>query len=413
LKLRRLILVFGVLVLVTTLGWEAGFVVAQGEEDNLWYVHDMIYPSLGEVHWTEEGGTRLTPPWISDGSWIRASMSQSLVNSNDIFVSIYEEFNWPLVRPIAEAYYATSFSSFSSFEKTIADSPGPWLRMSWQIDTHWYGVPLDTTKIVASFNQTSQVAELWTWLHITRVPEYLVGEGNLENWLTGFDLTPVSTGSLTLWEVHKDYNDKGTYYNLRFEAPADVLVQHGDTFNCTIPVARSYWGNVFKIHQVIDINMPADTEASSGSPVDMAVFKANTATFLIFTGDTYPAMFSATSGPASKTLSQVILDNAGVALLSPGGWAAVGSILVLSFTAFRGRKVWQRNKRYHHIYNGMVTLYDLYNKDSVKLNKEMDNLSKASVKMVLDDQITDEQFEKLLRRRDDLVDRAAKQSMQP
>jgi hypothetical protein len=382
--------------------------IVQASEENIWYVHDIINPSLGFVHWSEEGATRETPPWISDRSWIRASMSQSLVGSNDIFVNIYEQFNWALVRPIAEAYYGTTFTSFSMFENVVAENPGPWLRMSWQIDTHWYGVPLDTTKVVVSYDDSTQVAEMWTWLHITRVPEYLVGEGNLENWLTGFDLTPVSTGSLTLWEVHKDWNANGTYYNLRFEAPADLLTQHGSTYNCTIPVARSYWGNTLKIQQVIDINMPADTEAKAASPADMAVFKGNTATLLIFYGDTYPTLFSTTSGPSSKTLSQTIIDNASIALLSPGGWATIGSLLVLSYTAVRGRKIWQRKKRYHRIYNGMVTIYDLYSHDSKNLAREMEKFSKASIKMLLEDQITDEQFEKLLKRRDDLVERSTK-----
>lgn len=380
----------------------------KASEENIWYVHDVINPSIGEVHWSEEGATRETPPWISDRSWIRASMSQSLVGPNDIFVNIYEQFDWLLVRPVAEAYYGTTFSSFSMFEKTIAQNPGPWLRMSWQIDTHWYGVPLDTTKVVFSFDDSTQIAELWTWLHITRVPEYLVGEGILENWLTGFDLTPVSIGSLTLWEVHKDWNVNGTYYNLRFEAPADVLTQHGSTFNCTVPVARSYWGNTLKIQQVIDINMPVDTEAKTASPSDMAVFKGNTATLLIFFGDTYPALFSVTSGPLSKSLGQMILDNTAMTLLSPATWAAIGSLIVLSFTAARGRRIWRQNKRYHRIYNGMVTIYDLYSQDAVKLATEMDNLSKASIKMLLDDQITDEQFEKLLKRRDDLIERSTK-----
>ena len=236
----------------------------------------------------------------------------------------------------------------------------------------------------------------------------IVGEGNLENWLTGFDLTPVSTGSLTLWEVHKDWNANGTYYNLRFEAPADVLVQHGDVYNCTIPVARNYWGNTLKIQQQIDVNMPANTEAKAASPSEMAVCKGNTATLLVFYGDRYPAFFSASSGSPSKSLGQMILDNASAALLSPGGWATIGSLLVLTFTAGRGRKIWQRNKRYHHVYNGMVTIYDHYSQDHAKLVDEMDNLSKASVKMLLEDKITDDQFEKLLKRRDDLIERSTK-----
>lgn len=382
-------------------------------DEKIWYVHDTINPSLDHVHWSEEGGTRELEPWISDGSWYTASMSQSLVGPNDIFVNIYEQFNWTLVRPIAEAYYGVLFNSFFQFQNEVIQNPGPWLIMSWQIDTRWYGVPLNTTKVVASFNETTQTAEFWTWLHITRVPEYLVGEGILENWLTGFDLTPVSTGSLSLWEVHKDWNKNGTYYNLRFEAPADILIQHGDTYNCSIPVSHNYWGNTFNNQQMIDINMPTNTEAKAASPTDMGILKGNTATFLIAYGDTYPSLFTATSGPPAKSLSQAVWDNLTLALLSPGGWATIGSLIVLSFTGLRGRRIWQRNKLYHRIYKSMVTVYEMYSKDLVKFHREMDNVSSSSIKMLLDDRITDEQFEKLLKRRDDLIERSEKQQTQP
>lgn len=382
-------------------------------DENVWYVHDIITPSLENVHWVEEGGTKETPSWISDGSWYHASMSQSLVGSNDIFVSTYEQFNWSLVRSRAEYFYGAIFNSFSEFQNAVTQNPGPWLSMSWQIDTHWYGVSLDTTKVVASFDETVKTGEFWIWLHITRIPEYLVGEGNLENWLTGFDLTPVSIGSLSLWELHKEWNINGTYYNLRFEAPADVLIQHSDTFNCSIPVSRNYWGNTFKIHQIIEINMPANTEAKAAAPTDFGILQGNTATFLIFTGDTYPPLFTTLSGPPAKSLGESMWDSASLWLLSPGGWAAIASLILLSFTALRGRRIWKRNKRYHHIYNSMVTIYDMYSKDHAKLYREMDTLSRASIKMLLDDQITDEQFEKLLKRRDDLIERSEKQQTPP
>ena len=53
----------------------------------------------------------------------------------------------------------------------------------------------------------------------------------------------------------------------------------------------------------------------------------------------------------------------------------------------------------------MVTIYDLYSKDLLKFYREMDNVSRSSIKMLLDDRITDEQFERLLKRRDDLLGR--------
>ena len=387
--------------------------LARCDYSKVWYVHDVITPSLDEVKWLEEGAIAEPPAWIADGSFLQAHMRQSLVNANDIFVSTYEEFNWPQVRQIAEFYYGESFNSFQDFQNAVTNNAGTWLDASWQLDTQWYGVVHDSTKVVASINQTTSVAQLWTWFHITRVPEYVVGEGTLESWLTGFDLTPISTGSLKLWEFYRDFNKNGTTYSLLFKAPANVLSQHGDNYTFNIGVSSYYHGYTFKTQQVIDINMPATTEIKSASPTDMSLLKANTATFLLFTGDSYPSQYSATSGPTSKSLGQIALENASLWILAPGGWAAIASLLVLTFTGLRGRRIWQRNKLYHHIYKSLVTIYDVSSKDPSRFNQEMDNVSSSIFKMLVEDKITDDQFEKLLKRRDDLLERAGTQQSSP
>jgi hypothetical protein len=380
--------------------------LARCDYSKVWYVHDVITPSLDEVKWLEEGAIEEPPAWIADGSFLQAHMRQSLVNANDIFVSTYEEFNWPLVRPIAEHYYGVSFSSFQDFQNAVTNNAGIWLDASWQLDTQWYGVSRNSTKVAASINLATSVAQLWTWFHITRVPEYVVGEGTLESWLTGFDLTPVSTGSLKLWEFYRDFNKNGTTYSLLFKAPANVLSQHGDNYTFNIGVSSYYHGYTFKTQQVIDINMPATTEILSASPPDLSLMKGNTATFLLFTGDSYPSQFSATSGPTSKSLGEIALENASLWFLAPGGWAAIASLLVLTFTGLRGRRIWQRNKLYHHIYKSLVTIYDISSKDPSRFHQEMDNVSSSIFKMLVEDKITDDQFEKLLKRRDDLLERA-------
>jgi hypothetical protein len=379
----------------------------------VWYVHDVITPSLDEVKWLEEGAIAEPPAWIADGSFYQAHMRQSLVNPSDIFVTTFEQFNWSLVRPVAEFYYGVNLNSFQDFEKVVKDDTGRWLDASWNLDTKWYGVAQNTTKVVVSFNVTTSVAELWTWFHITRVPEYVVGEGTLENWLTGFDLTPLSTGSLKLWEFYRDFNKNGTTYSLLFKAPSNVLSQHSDNFTFNIGVSSYYHGYTFKTQQVVDINMPATSEVKTAVPTDLSQLKGNTATFLIFPGDTYPSTFSVNSGSPSKSLGQAMWEDASLWLLAPGGWAAIASLLVLSFTGFRGRKIWQRNKLYHRIYKSMVTIYDMYPEDPAKFHQEMDTVSKSSIKMLIDDRITDDQFEKLLKRRDDLIKRSEKQKKPP
>ena len=54
----------------------------------------------------------------------------------------------------------------------------------------------------------------------------------------------------------------------------------------------------------------------------------------------------------------------------------------------------------------MVTIYDISSKDTSKFKQEMDNISTSIFKILVEDRITDDQFEKLLKRRDDLTERA-------
>ena len=330
-------------------------------------------------------------------------MTQSLVGPNDIFVSTYEMFSWSLLQPTAEDLYDANFASFSSFQNKVINNPSPWLNFSWSVDTNWYNVPLNTTRVTFSFDATDSTTELWMWFHITRTPEYLVGQGTLENWLTGFNLTPISVGSLSRWELYKDYNEGEQYYNLHFEAPADILSQHGDNYTLTLPVSTSYQGYTFKINQIIDVNMPANTEIKQTFP--SSTHSENTATFTIARGDQYPSNYTVISGSPAESLAQILQKDANLWFTTPAGWAALASLLVLSITGLRGRTLWRRNKLYHHLFKTMVTIYDLYSPDLEKFHQEMKNISASIFKMLIDDKITDEQFEKLLKRRDDLLGR--------
>jgi len=51
----------------------------------------------------------------------------------------------------------------------------------------------------------------------------------------------------------------------------------------------------------------------------------------------------------------------------------------------------------------MVNIYDMYSKDLLKFHQEMDNISRTIIRMLVEDKINDEQFEKLVKRRDDLL----------
>ena len=389
------------------------FVHGQADKD-IWVVYDVIEPTLDQVKWSEQGGIETPPSWIADSSWSYASMRESLVSQNDIFVSLFERFDWSKVRGNAEDYYQVQFSSFDDFVAALRADAGPWLDLSWQMDTHWYGISQNTTKIDISFNQTSNEVELSSWFHITRLAEYLSGSDKITNWLTGFDLTPISVGNMKLWELHEDWASAGIYYNLQFEAPANLLVQHGGNYSCDLAVSNSYAGYKYKIDQSIEINMPADTEVTVAAPESMRAqneaIPPNTASFMITHDDVYPEAFAVTSSPPTKN---VFMEALTAWFTTPAGWAAIASLLVLSATGLRGRKIYSRSRLYHRLYKSMVTLYDLYSKDIARFRTEMENVSKSIFKMMVEDKVSDDQFEKLLKRRDDLLERAEKEQPPP
>jgi hypothetical protein len=45
----------------------------------------------------------------------------------------------------------------------------------------------------------------------------------------------------------------------------------------------------------------------------------------------------------------------------------------------------------------------MYSKDLLRFHQEMENISRTIIRMLVEDKINDEQFEKLLKRRDDLM----------
>jgi hypothetical protein len=334
------------------------------------------------------------------------SKRESFVSANDIFVSTYEWLNWSRLAVALADVYDLHFSSFDEFVQYLLDDPVWWLSATWDMYPYRYGISSNTTEIDYSFNDANSEAELWTSFHVTRIPEYFIGSERLESWLVGFDLTRVSIGNLKLYEFHQDSGIGGSYYDLYFEAPANVLVQHGDNFTLNLDITPSSRGQFVNMQQVIEIDMPSNTEVKELSPVNMSVTPTgNTARFALVADDVYPVSFTVVSGSPGKSFGQIMWENASIWVLTPGGWAAIASITVLTITGLRGRRIWRRNRLYHHVYSSMVTIYDLYAADFVKFHQEMANVSTSIFKLLIEDKITDDQFEKLLLRRDDLVKR--------
>jgi len=377
-----------------------------GVDEKVWYVHDVIDPSLDEVRWREQGATEEAKPSIAAGLWFAMSKRESLVSASDIFVSTYERLNWSRLARALNDIYNLQFADFNEFIQYLVTNRLWWLNVTWDMNSDRYGISSNTTEIDYSFNDVNSEAELWTSFHVIRIPEYFIGSERLETWLIGFDLTPISTGNLKLYEFRQDSTINGSYYNLYFKAPANILAQHGDNFTLSLDITPSSRGQSVNMRQVIDINMPPNTEVKEISPLNMSIIqKGNTATFVLAEDEQYPPSFTVVSGPPAKPFSQIVWENASVWILTPGGWAAIASLLVLTFTAVRGRRIWRRSKLYHHLYHSMVTIYDLYSTEAIKFHQEMANVSTSIFKLLIEDKITDDQFEKLLVRRDDLLKR--------
>lgn len=131
----------------------------QSLDEKTAYVHDIIFPSLDEVKWSEEGALEQAPTWIADGSWHALSIQQSLINTNDIFVSWYEQFNWSVVlSTYVPSIYGLPFRS-ASVEDLVnysISNPNWWVSYMWKLDTQFYGISENTSKVTCDFNSSIQ-----------------------------------------------------------------------------------------------------------------------------------------------------------------------------------------------------------------------------------------------------------------
>lgn len=374
-------------------------ILSQEAAGPAWHVLDIITPTLNSIEWIEVGNYSEPPSWISDGRWYEAHSRKTLVKPDDIFTSFSEILNWTAVN----MGFSHPYSSFDEFKEEISKDPSWWLEYSWSVDVGWHGVSLNRTKVVTKFDAETAIAEVYIWCHVTNIPEYILGEKRFETMLTGFDLTSVSVGSLESLRWYEDYTPAGRYYYIYFKAPANLMSLYRDTYSLILEVSPLYKNSTYNVEQTIQIIMPSNTEVKSASPPSMATFGKNAATFTIHRGDRYPALFSITSGSPLKDVTQSFLESASRWLTEPSIWVAFGALAGLFYTAFRGTRAWQRRKTYYRLYRSMVNIFDHYSKDLPRFYQELDNLS--ITQYFVEDKLTDEQFDKLLTRRDDLIER--------
>jgi len=396
-----LILIFTITEFSTFLG---SFHAFSQDTSPSWYILDIINPTLDSVEWIEKGNYSKPPSWISDGRWYEAHSRQNLVEANDIFVSLSESLNWTAVNE----WLYPSYSSFEEFETNITKNPSWWLKYSWNLDVNWYGISLNSTMVRTEFDPETSTAEIYIWCRITKTPEYILAEERLETFLTGFDLTLISIGNLEALQWYEDYTTSGRYYYVYFKAPSNLMSQNKTSYSLVLDVSPLYRGETYNVEQEIQIFMPSDTEVQEASPSSMASWTGNTVKFTIHRGDTYPASFSVSSAPPVKDVTQRFLEAAGRWMMEPTAWVAIGTLILLLYTAFHGRHIWSRRKTYYRLYRSMVTLYDHYSLNLAQFHQEMENMSRSIHKYFIENKITDDQFEKLLTQRDNMIERAKK-----
>ncbi|MEM2112196.1 MAG: hypothetical protein QXX08_10050 [Candidatus Bathyarchaeia archaeon] len=179
-------------------------------------------------------------------------------------------------------------------------------------------------------------------------------------------------------------------------------------YSLQLDISPLYQGKTYDVNQEIQIFMPPDTEVVKASPSNITTWSGNAVTFTIHTGDIYPKSFSITSAVPSKSTTQIFLESAGQWIMLPSSWVAIGSLIVIFYTAFRGGRMWGRRRTYYRLYRSMVSIYDHYASNYSQFFVEMENLSVSILRYFIDDKITDDQFEKLLRARDNLMNKVKK-----
>jgi hypothetical protein len=255
------------------------------------------------------------------------------------------------------------------------------------------------------FNNTTSTATISIWCHITRIPEYILGQNQLETFLTGFDLTGVFIGNLEALQWYEDYTANGRSYYVYFRAPSNMISQDVDSYSLLIDVSPLYQGTTYNVEQEIRVAMPSETEVVNASPSNMTVWKGNIATFTIHRGTIYPVSYSVTSSPRQKSFSEKLLESIGT---QPSSWVAVGTVAVLLYGSFRGTILMRRRRTYYRLYRSMASVCDHYSSDPAQLNLEMTAMSGSILKYFIEDKMTDEQFEKLMTQRDYLLEQARK-----
>jgi hypothetical protein len=370
-------------------------VMAQSELDAVWQVNDTIKLMPGWVEWTGHWYNSEPAQAIRDGFWFEYHTREYLIDTNDLFLKFDEIFNWTRVND-ALLYFA----NWTDFEDYIAQDPFWWLSWSWNLDSLRYGISANSTFIDAFLEE--DMAFVTVLCHITRVAEYLIG------WSLGvgesFDLRSISLGKIETYEYCSDYTSIDRSIYSHFSAPSNILQQKGELFTATIYVDSFKQKEPSEWDRNIVIIMPSDTEVKTAEttiPSIIADIEGNVAYFTIQKNETLPISFTVVSGPYEKSFWGLFVDQ----LISPDVAATIIGFVILFPSSLQGAKMLRRRKTYNRLLDLMVAVYDEHKYNASVFEKEITNITDSIFKSFIDNKLTDEQLEKLLDRRDDLVAR--------
>ena len=386
----------------------------------IWEIHDTVTPTLDKIEWLEDGVHPKPPSWIFDGEWYEAHSRQILVKSgNYIFATFSESLNWSAVSASLETegfYYET----FDDFRSHLWNDQAWWLMYSWGLPSDWLGISPNTTSMAIDFDPSTSTAFIEMSCRITNIPEYFlqiasrpgeigIGAEKLPKPLfAAFDLAAIYIGDFDALQLYEDYGTTNRHYRIYFKAPATLLSQSIDMYSLSLEVSPPYVGQVHNAYRFINISMPSDSEIRNTSPSNISTGVDNIAMFALGDSDRYPSSFEVTSGPPVQDLMEFLIENTVRWATEPEIWVALGTAIIGIYAGFHGKRIWSRQKTYYRLYRSMINLYDHYSSNLSKFSQETENLSKSITKYFIDGKINDDQFDKLLTRRDDLLERAKK-----
>ena len=384
----------------------------------VWEIYDIVTPTLDKIEWLEKGVHPEPPTWISDGRWREAHSRQILVKSgNYIFATFSESFNWTAVNA-SLGKEGFIYSSFDDFGSHLHNDPNWWLVYSWGISGDWLGISLNKTRVVITYDSNTSITFVEISCQITNIPGYFLDTASSPREIgiareklpkplfAGFDLTTIYLGDLEILQLYEDYGPDNRHYKIHFKTPANLLSRSKETYSLSLGISPQCLGQIHNVHRSINISMPSESEVRITSPSNISTCCDNIAMFTLSEGDRYPPSIHVTSGPPVKDLTEILLENIGRWATEPEIWVALGTAIVAFYAIFQGKKMWSKQKTYYRLYKSKVNLYDHYSSDFQKFSREIENLSKSVSKYFIEGKINDDQFDKLLTRRDDLLERA-------